>query len=74
MSMENRSLVTIDDLSNQEIMSIFSLADEVANSLNEQSSLCQGKIMASRDAPAGRQCHIGSRNGEHLSGKRREYC
>ena len=47
MSMENRSLVTIDDLSNQEIMSVFSLADEVSNSINKQSSLCQGKIMAS---------------------------
>ena len=47
MSVENRSLVTIDDLSNQEIMSVFSLADEVSNSINKQSSLCQGKIMAS---------------------------
>jgi len=47
MSMENRSLVTIDDLSNQEIMSVFSLADEVSNSINKQSSLCKGKIMAS---------------------------
>lgn len=47
MSLENRSLVTIDDLSNQEIMSVFSLADEVSNSTDKQSSLCQGKIMAS---------------------------
>jgi aspartate carbamoyltransferase catalytic subunit len=31
MSLENRSLVTIDDLSNQEIMSVFSLADEVSS-------------------------------------------
>jgi len=43
----NRDLVTIDDLSNGEIEAVFSLADEMANSPNEQSGLCQGKIMAS---------------------------
>lgn len=47
MSFENRSLVTIDDLSNQEIEAVFSLADEMSDSIKEQSSLCQGKIMAS---------------------------
>ncbi len=47
MSFENRSLVTIDDLSNQEIMSVFSLADEVSTQSEEQSTLCQDKIMAS---------------------------
>ncbi|NWF77336.1 MAG: aspartate carbamoyltransferase [Chloroflexi bacterium] len=47
MTLANRSLVTINDLSNGEIEALFSLADEMANSPNEQSTLCQGKIMAS---------------------------
>ena len=47
MSLANRSLVTIDDLSNGEIEGLFSLADEMADSPKEQGGLCQGKIMAS---------------------------
>jgi aspartate carbamoyltransferase catalytic subunit len=47
VSLANRNLVTIDDLSNGEIKALFSLADEMADSINEQSGLCQGKIMAS---------------------------
>jgi aspartate carbamoyltransferase catalytic subunit len=47
MNLANRNLVTIDDLSNGEIEALFSLADEMANAPNEQSELCQGKIMAS---------------------------
>jgi aspartate carbamoyltransferase catalytic subunit len=47
MALENRNLVTIDDLSNGEIETVFSLADEIANSMDEQFGLCQGKIMAS---------------------------
>jgi aspartate carbamoyltransferase catalytic subunit len=47
MNLTNRNLVTIDDLSNGEIEALFSLADEMADSPNEQSGLCQGKIMAS---------------------------
>jgi aspartate carbamoyltransferase catalytic subunit len=47
VNLENRNLVTIDDLSTGEIEALFSLADEMANSPNEQSGLCQGKIMAS---------------------------
>jgi len=47
MNLANRNLVTIDDLSNSEIEALFSLADEMANSPNEQAGLCQGKIMAS---------------------------
>ena len=47
MNLVNRNLVTIDDLSNGEIEALFSLADEMANSPNEQYGLCQGKIMAS---------------------------
>jgi aspartate carbamoyltransferase catalytic subunit len=46
MNLASRNLVTIDDLSNGEIEALFSLADEMANSPNEQSGLCQGKIMA----------------------------
>ncbi len=47
MALANRSLVTIDDLSNGEIDGLFSLADEMSDSLNKQFGLCQGKIMAS---------------------------
>ncbi len=47
MKLANKNLVTIDDLSNGEIEALFSLADEMANSPNEQAGLCQGKIMAS---------------------------
>jgi aspartate carbamoyltransferase catalytic subunit len=47
VNLENRNLVTIDDLSNGEIEALFFLADEMAGSPNEQYKLCQGKIMAS---------------------------
>jgi len=47
MSLEKRSLVTIDDLSNREIEAVFSVADEYSAALREQSHLCQGKILAS---------------------------
>ena len=47
MALANRSLVTIDDLSNGEIDGLFSLANEMTESLNEQFGVCQGKIMAS---------------------------
>jgi len=46
MNLTNRNLVTIDNISNGEIEALFSLADEMADSINEQSRLCQGKIMA----------------------------
>ena len=46
MSLANRSLVTIDDLSNGEIEAILSLADEMSESMREQSNLCSGLIMA----------------------------
>jgi len=47
MSLANRSLVTIDDLSDGEIEALFFLADEMANSPKDQAGLCHGKIMAS---------------------------
>ena len=47
MNLANRSLVTIDDLTNGEIEALFTLADEMADSPAEQGGLCQGKIMAS---------------------------
>jgi len=47
MSLSNRSLITIEDFSNQEIEAVFSLADEMSDSMNAQSNICQGKIMAS---------------------------
>jgi len=47
VSLANRNLVTIDDVSNGEIEALFSLADEMADAINDQSGICQGKIMAS---------------------------
>src|SRR3972149_4502821 len=47
MSLINRSLTAIDDLSNEEIEAIFSLADEMSDSIREQTKVCQGKLMAS---------------------------
>jgi len=47
MALTNRSLVTTDDLSNGEIEALFSLADEMSDSMNEQFGVCHGKIMAS---------------------------
>jgi len=47
MSLANRSLVTIDDLSNGEIEALFSLADEMSDSMSEQFGVCHGKVMAS---------------------------
>jgi aspartate carbamoyltransferase catalytic subunit len=47
MIAENRSLVTIDDLSNGEIMALFKLTDEMSAKIPEQHGLCKGKIMAS---------------------------
>ncbi|MFC1957656.1 aspartate carbamoyltransferase [Chloroflexota bacterium] len=47
MTLANRSLVTIDDLSNGEIEAVFSLADEMSEAVNKQSAVCRGKIMAS---------------------------
>jgi aspartate carbamoyltransferase catalytic subunit len=47
MTTLNRSVTTIDDLSNGEILALFSLADELSATMNEQLDLCRGKIMAS---------------------------
>jgi aspartate carbamoyltransferase catalytic subunit len=47
MALVNGSLITIDDLSNREIEALFSLADEMFDSLNEHLGVCHGKIMAS---------------------------
>jgi aspartate carbamoyltransferase catalytic subunit len=47
MTMANRNLVTIDDLSNSEIEAVFSLADQMAESMDKQFGVCRGKIMAS---------------------------
>jgi len=47
MTLANRSLVTIDDFSNEEIEALFSLADEMSESMSEQFGICQGKVMAS---------------------------
>jgi aspartate carbamoyltransferase catalytic subunit len=47
MSLKNRNLVTIDDLTNGEIQGIFTMADDMSEHLNDQFGLCRGKIMAS---------------------------
>jgi len=47
MTLADRSLVTIDDLSNGEIEAVFALADNMSTSINKQLGVCQGKVMAS---------------------------
>ncbi len=47
MTLAKRSVVTIDDLTNGEIEAVFSLANEMSATPGANSSLCQGKIMAS---------------------------
>ncbi len=47
MGIANKRLVTMDDLSDEEIEAVFSLADEMSQALYEQRGVCQGKIMAS---------------------------
>jgi aspartate carbamoyltransferase catalytic subunit len=47
MSLANKSLVTIDDLSNEAILALFRLADEMADDMPAQHGLCTGKVMAS---------------------------
>ncbi|MCX6012315.1 MAG: aspartate carbamoyltransferase [Chloroflexi bacterium] len=47
MNIKGRDLVTIDDLSNEEIEGVFSLADEMSESIYDQTDVCRGKIMAS---------------------------
>lgn len=47
MSLANRNLVTIDDLSNGEILGLFNLADDMAANMKDQYGLCQGMVMAS---------------------------
>jgi aspartate carbamoyltransferase catalytic subunit len=46
MNMVNKNLITIDDLSNSEIETVFSLADEMGPKGNGHLDLCKGKIMA----------------------------
>jgi len=47
MALSGRSLVTMDDLSNGEMEALFSLTDDMSETIGEQYSVCQGKIMAS---------------------------
>jgi len=47
MSLKNRDVVTIDDLTNGEIENIFTTADEMSADLAAVYGLCRGKVMAS---------------------------
>jgi aspartate carbamoyltransferase catalytic subunit len=47
MTLANRNLVTIEDLSNGEIEAVFSLADKMSEAMDKQFGVCRGKIMAS---------------------------
>src|SRR4030042_1790926 len=47
MTLKNRDLITIDDLTNREIEAIFSSADAMSDNMPEQYGLCRGKVMAS---------------------------
>jgi aspartate carbamoyltransferase catalytic subunit len=46
MSLVNRDLVTVDDLSYGEMEAVFALADEMSDSISEQLDTCRGKVMA----------------------------
>ena len=47
MSLVNRSLVTIDDLSVSEMESVFNLAEDMEGMIEKQTDVCQGMILAS---------------------------
>ncbi len=47
MGLSDRSLITMDDLSNREMEALFSMTDEMADTIGDQYNVCQGKIMAS---------------------------
>lgn len=47
MTLKGRDLITIDDLTNDEISTIFSTADNMAEAMQDQYGLCRGKVMAS---------------------------
>ena len=47
MALAGRNLVTIDDVSNGEMEALFSLTDEMSESMDKQFGVCRGKIMAS---------------------------
>jgi len=47
MNLKDRNLVTIDDLSNGEILGLFSLATDMFDDMPGQLDVCKGKIMAS---------------------------
>jgi aspartate carbamoyltransferase catalytic subunit len=47
INLAKRDVITIEDLSNQEIEAVFTLADEMAEGLREQSEVCKGMIMGS---------------------------
>ena len=47
MGLSDRSLITMDDLSNREMAALFSMTDEMADTIGDQYNVCQGKIMAS---------------------------
>src|SRR4030043_2057237 len=68
MSLTNRSLVTIDGLSDGEFEALFSLADEMANSTKDQAELCQGKIMASLFFEPSTRTRLSFETGMHRLG------
>ena len=47
MRFAGRSLVTIDDFSEEEIAAVFDLADEMSGNMGGQLGLCHGRVMAS---------------------------
>lgn len=47
VDLSDRDLITIEDLSNEEIEGVFVLADEMGQALRKQAQLCEGMIMAS---------------------------
>ena len=47
MTLQGRNLITVDDISNDEIEAVFSLANDMHADIRGQSNLCKGMVMAS---------------------------
>ena len=47
IDLRDRDLITVDDISNDEIEAVFSLANVMHSDIRGQSGLCKGMVMAS---------------------------
>ncbi len=71
MDLKNRDLITIDDLTNSEIESIFSLSDEMSDKMPEQYGLCAGKVMATIFFEPSTRTRLSFESAMHRLGRQR---